>query len=78
MSVMRCDSCEAMIDTDQHSEDIIVWAGPHGPCCVKCFEKLDSREAWNLALETVRHEMQYKPDFDLRAGVDTILSDLVL
>ena len=57
MSVMRCESCEAMIDTDYHVEDIVIWDGPHGCCCLKCFEKLDCHEAWNLALETVLHEM---------------------
>lgn len=72
MSVMRCDSCEAMIDTDYHVEDIVVWDGPHGCCCFKCFEKLDAQEAWNLALEQVRHEMKYKKPEQL----DEVLKEL--
>ena len=57
MSVMRCESCEAMIDTDYKSEDIITW----DPCvCLNCFNKLDAQEAWDLAIETVMSEMRHQ------------------
>ena len=57
MSVMRCDRCDAMIDTDYKSEDISTW---DPCCCLDCFNKLDAQEAWDLAIETVMSELRHQ------------------
>lgn len=75
MSVMKCDSCDRCIDTDENVEAVIVWA----PECVcdRCFEGMDPDDVWNLALETAIHETKYTVKPDLHEAVEKKLRDLM-
>lgn len=52
MSVMRCDHCGDLVDTDKAM--LAAWSTP---VCEKCFEDLAPEDAWNLALDGVRLEL---------------------